>query len=347
MKKFLSLLRVLLIPFSGIYYILYLIDKTYKSASRKIIKDSFILSIGNITTGGTGKTPFAIFLALALKKYSPIIITRGYRSGLQGKVISSKKLSLRQDLRDEPGLLASRSGSPVSINSNRYQAIQQARRVLPGNKTKAFYLMDDGFQHYKLARDMDIVLIDCTNPFGNGLLIPAGNLREPLSAVKRADRIILTRSESVTDIEKKMVLARLKKIGVSPEKIFMAYTKIEGVFDHLGKKISFSTMTRLVKGKIFAFAGVGNFQNFIRTTDALFPKNGLIKFHKYTDHCEYGESELSILKAALKEGYQLVTTEKDINKLSGTNFPCFSIRISIKIENEKEFIQGIERALRE
>lgn len=155
-----------------------------------------VISIGNITVGGTGKTPVTAYIAqLLLKKgLRVVVLSRGYGGRLEGQcVVVSDGVTIFEQpdaCGDEPYLLASTvPGLAVVIGSNRYQAgLLALERLKPD-----VFLLDDGFQHIRLQRDLNILLLDCTSPFGNGKILPAGPLREPLSALQRAEFVIHTR----------------------------------------------------------------------------------------------------------------------------------------------------------
>ena len=155
-----------------------------------------VISVGNITMGGTGKTPTVILIAreLMARGKRVAVLTRGYGGSLEGEtriVSDGEKLFLSPaEAGDEPCLLASSlPGLMVVMGSDRYRAGCLALKELSPD----CFILDDGFQHQRLGRDLDILLLDGTAPFNNGWTLPAGFLREPISAVSRADLVILTR----------------------------------------------------------------------------------------------------------------------------------------------------------
>jgi tetraacyldisaccharide 4'-kinase len=155
-----------------------------------------VVSFGNVTVGGTGKTPAALWLAcrLAAQGERPAIVTRGYGGDLKGKVVTvgrdGRALFDAQEIGDEAVLLAERFAGPVVCGADRVAAAKQAI----DEHGATVIVLDDGFQHWRLARDMDIVLVDGRSGFGNGALLPAGPLREPLAALRRAHAIVVTKS---------------------------------------------------------------------------------------------------------------------------------------------------------
>jgi len=146
--------------------------------------DGVVISVGNLTVGGTGKTPMVLWIAerLIAEGKKTAILTRGYRGDASAEGSTS----------DEVQLLQARLGDRVAFGVG-------ADRWARGRELSAqgidWFILDDGFQHIQLARDVDIVLIDATNPFGGGHLLPAGRLREPKSALARANLVVVTRSD--------------------------------------------------------------------------------------------------------------------------------------------------------
>ena len=164
-----------------------------------------VISVGNITTGGTGKTPLVEWIARMLFENgrAVCVLTRGYgRIAPDERVLVSDGqtvFSIPEEAGDEAFLMATnlRWAAAVISDANRTAAALDAIKHLHSD----CFVLDDGFQHLRLARDLDIVLIDATNPWGGGHLLPEGRLREPLSGLKRADAIVITRVDQVDDIE--------------------------------------------------------------------------------------------------------------------------------------------------
>src|SRR5271170_3223203 len=152
-----------------------------------------VISVGNLTVGGTGKTPMVLWLAerLAAEGHRPAILTRGYRGAGQSDA-SGLPTS------DEVALLRERLGAraQLGVGKDRYASGRTLER-----HGASWFILDDGFQHLALGRDADIVLIDATDPFGGGQLLPAGRLREPRTALARADVVVITRSEHAPALE--------------------------------------------------------------------------------------------------------------------------------------------------
>ena len=171
-----------------------------------------IISIGNITVGGTGKTPMTIYVAKVVKQlgYNVAVISRGYKGKAEkigGIVSDGKALLMTPEIAgDEPYMIAKRLNDvPVIIGRNRFEAGRQAISKFDPD----VIVLDDGFQHLKLQRDLDLVLLDYRKPFGNGHLLPRGVMREPASALLNANAVILTRSDAVNGNEMSSSLKRL------------------------------------------------------------------------------------------------------------------------------------------
>ena len=293
-----------------------------------------VISIGNITTGGTGKTPLVEWVArvLAGSGKRVCILTRGYgrRDPKQRVVVSDGETIFADpaEAGDEPFLLANNllGVAAVISDANRVAAGQGAIKHLATD----CFVLDDGFQHFQLARDLNIVTIDATNPWGGRQLLPFGRLREPLTGLKRADCIVLTRCEQVSDtqpIVKELVMLS----GDRP--VFhsrMQTSKITPI-DNSGNEFSSTTA-------VAAFCGVGNPQSFFSQV----LRNGLepVLQMSFADHYIYSAADVEKIVASAKEAgaSSLITTAKDAVKLRRFNFdiPCYCLEIEIEIEEKDE-----------
>ena len=192
-----QLITYLLLPWSLVYGIGVFCHRNFYRLKGAYKAPKPVISVGNITVGGAGKTPLVIWLARKLqdKGFKSIILTRGYMP-------NSSKVSDEVDMLNEqlPYI-------PVLAGGNRVANIREAENVLPVD----LYICDDAFQHWPLRRDLNIVAIDAGNPFGNGYLLPAGILREPVSALKRAHILVLTKTDGPKDIQ--ALSSRLGKIN--------------------------------------------------------------------------------------------------------------------------------------
>lgn len=291
----------------------------------------FVVSVGNLTAGGTGKTPAVAMLAgWALDQgYRVAILSRGYGAQNRQEILEvSNGKGKYADIRmagDEPSLLARAvPGSPVVISRDRYRAGRYAHRKFGSD----FFILDDGFQHRKLKRDLDLVLIDAAHPFGNGRLLPWGPLREPLNQLCRADAIILTRFRRVTRAERGGNKGgKIKGQGNSrllpPMEDTLAFVK--GNFpsipvflaDHEPSRVVFPARGEthdpgfLRKKRVVAFAGIAQPRYFEKTLIAL--GADVIRFRRFKDHYLYtGEDIDALIRIKEKTGAScLLTTEKD------------------------------------
>jgi tetraacyldisaccharide 4'-kinase len=296
----------------------------------------FVLSLGNLTLGGTGKTPLAMHTAelLAQMGARTAIASRGYGGSLQkqGGVVSdgARLLLTPGQAGDEPFLMGlCLEGIPVVVGANRFRSALYCA----GKFGSQALVCDDAFQHLALARNLDIVLVDGKNPFGNGRVFPRGPLREPLSALSRAHALVITRSTgSIPD--------PVKKIWPSCRPVFLCFHEpeavIEGAFfsadKKSGRKAFCHDLSVLAGKKVFAFSGIADNQDFFLSLARLGAT--LTGSRAFGDHHAYTAGELNeIAEDALKGGAELlVTTPKDAVRLLGWNPPgigwcALSIRI--------------------
>ena len=290
--------------------------------------DGAVISVGNLTVGGTGKTPMVLWLAEKLvaegKKVG--ILTRGYR----GRESAGGSTS------DEVQLLQARLGDRVAfgIGAERFERGQEL--VKQGVKC---FILDDGFQHLQLARDVDIVLIDATNPFGGRHLLPAGRLREPKTALSRADIIVITRSHHAPGLE-----AAIRRESDAP--IFYSRTRLDSVVAWAPGKSS-DEIPHLEDKKLFAFCGIGNPSAFVADLrDWGFQVAG----HRFfPDHHRYKLDDLHAIgmEAGRAGTSALVCTEKDIFNLGELRFQSLGVfycRISLEVDRDDQLWQLIGAA---
>ena len=300
-----------------------------------------VISVGNITTGGTGKTPLVEWIArtLANKGRRVAVLTRGYgRESPNERVLVSdgdSVFSSPEQAGDEAFLLASQLKGLAAVisDANRIAAAQDAVKHL---HTDCFVL-DDGFQHLRLARDLDIVTIDATNPWGGGRLLPEGRLREPLTGLARANVVVLTRVDQSNDISS--VQHELQKFAACP--VFTSRMKTRAL-----TPVNYSAKD--LRTPIGAFCGVGNPQSFFTHVqregyDAVFKR-------AFRDHQPYSQQLIdSITSDAEKAGSRsLLTTAKDAVKLRALKLrlPVFSLDVEISIDDEAAFTQLILNSLK-
>lgn len=253
-----------------------------------------VISVGNITTGGTGKTPLVIWLTKCISpKKSCAILTRGYKAA--------------RDSVDEPSLLArSVPDTTVVVNPDRVAGAKSAI-----NNGAQVLILDDAFQHRRLARNVDIVTIDATRPFGYGRILPAGLLREPLGSLKRADAVVITRADQVDKNRLDEIEATIKTINPSLL-IATAVHKPLSLIDNHGAELQ---LAHIKNKKVFAFCGIGNPDAFLTTLKSLGAT--VAGSSVYDDHYHYSKADIEQLAANTRatNADLALTTEKDFSKI--------------------------------
>lgn len=274
-----------------------------------------VISVGNITVGGTGKTPTVIMIARLLKRhgYRPAVLSRGYGGESKNPVniVSDghRVLMGYAAAGDEPVMIAkSIEGVPVLTGPKRILTGKTAVKKMGVN----VLVLDDAFQHRSISRDIDLVLLNETMPFGNGKLLPRGPLREPPDALKRADIVILTggKNDLSRDVPPEISsLSVVFKGCYKPTAILQGGTNRLFPPDYLADK------------NIFAFAGIGSPDVFQKTLASLGGK--VTDFISFPDHHRYTKEEIEeIQRKFIQSGAEtLVTTQKDFVKLE--EFPAF------------------------
>ncbi len=308
----------------------------------------FVVSIGNLTTGGTGKTPSVIMLARwALKEgYRVAVLSRGYRGQYREKFLEvSDGEAIKADPEeggDEAYLLARKlAGIPIVISKKRYIAGSFAHGKFGTN----FFVLDDGFQHLELKRDLDLVLIDAASSFGNGHLLPWGPLREPIDQLARADMAILTRFKNQNSEQRTTDLLN-EKFPAIP--IFCA--------DHEPEKIVFPQLNEshepdFLEGKrVLAFAGLARPEVFRETLIRL--GADLVYFKNFRDHYRFKLNEIQALIQMREElGAQyLLTSEKDWVRMAAFAPMCpemgyLSIKFTM-VSDQDGFFRMIKGAIK-
>lgn len=293
-----------------------------------------VISIGNITTGGTGKTPLVEWVSRKLAAHGKkvCILTRGYgRKDPHLQVIVSDGYGLLaspNEAGDEPYLLASNLTGMAAV-------ISSADRIAAGREAiKDFgsdcFVLDDGFQHLRLARDFNIVTIDATNPWGGGSLLPHGRLREHPAGLNRADCVVITRCDQVESLAS----LRNELLKLTDNKpIFYSRMRTARVVSLKSDHGALATPARVA-----AFCAVGNPSSFF---DHL-RRSGydLALSTAFPDHHVYSQDEIdSIARAAQNAGAAaLITTAKDAVKLRPMSFslPCYVLEIEIAIDDDED-----------
>jgi tetraacyldisaccharide 4'-kinase len=320
-------LRLLLWPASVIYGDLArLRARLYAQGTLKVKRlNTPVISVGNLTVGGTGKTPMVIFLAerfLAEGK-RVAILSRGYKgAGGTSDEIELMKFRLQDRVM-------------FGVGPDRYEQGRQLE-----TKGVDIFLLDDGFQHLQLFRDINILLMDASQPLGRESLLPAGTLREPVSAMDRADLLVITRLEASP-----ATLSTIEKLQDYP--VFSAVTRLLG-FRRLGAGIQLLSAREIGAGPFYAFCGIGNpkaFYHDLKTWNV-----PVVQTSEFPDHHRYDQRDaLELEHVARTSGAEaFITTEKDAQNLSGvsfTEFPVFIAVIEMELPQQDAFLGFIRERL--
>ncbi len=277
---------LLLLPFSIIWILLSLIKKNFAKRYKSHLK---VICIGNLSIGGTGKTPFSIqtYKILEILGYKPVFLTRGYRGLTKGPILVNKSHN-HKDVGDE-ALLLSKVGTTI-VSSNRCIGAKYIENL---KKNYDIIIMDDGLQNYQLEQDIKLLLIDKKLLFGNGYCIPAGPLRQTITqGLKKIDAIIFTGDGDIKDINLNFI------------------NNIQNFDTKLEIKNTFKTK----QNNFLAFCALGNPIKFFNTLK----KNNfkIVLTKSFPDHYEYKNKDINTLKEeADNRNLKLITTEKDYVKI--------------------------------
>lgn len=306
---------------------------------------ALVISVGGITVGGSGKTPFAVYLVSRLQAYgySPAILTRGYgrRSPEETLVFAPRAKVPSAVTGDEAQIFLRSTDAPIGIGTKRYETAQILLRQFPSTDV---LVLDDGFQHARLQRDADVVLIDGLDPFGGEEVVPLGRLREPLNALCRAHFFVVTRAEE--NLRFQAIARRLSELNPNAP-AFRTRLIARSWHDYRNGEI----IPDLAGRRVGAFCALGNPENFWQTLAAL----GLeVVFRwQFPDHHAYNPAELYRVahQARIHGADILVTTEKDrINcpsHLGRTIAPLDLawLKIDLELEDESRFFTLLEEIL--
>lgn len=320
-------IRILLWPLAQVYGV-YVRGRRALYRSGKLETKSLkgaVISVGNLTVGGTGKTPMVLWLATKLLSQGKrvAILTRGYK-GTKGSS-------------DEVELLKRRLEGKISFGVG-------ADRFISGGQLESqnevdVFVLDDGFQHLPLARTIDIVMLDGSRKLGDEWLLPAGTLREPVDACRYADILVVTRKAEKPDI---------KNVDVDSVPVFYAHTRLIG-FQRFGPEPETIERSQLGAGPFVAFCGIGNPNGFFE--DLKRWQVPIVEKQVFPDHHRYSSMELDRLQARSQAcgAAGLITTEKDAENFPFSNvaFPIWIAVIELVVDAEKELLALIDRKLAE
>lgn len=318
------------------YRALFLLDQ--KFTKKKKLPGAFVISVGNLSMGGTGKTPFSIFLAKLIHKKFPdqkiIILSRGYnaKGSLRGHRVGPH--STPMEAGDEPLLLKKHLPfAEVWIGKDRYSSYIHFREELR-MRENSIVILDDGFQHHVLERDVDLVLLDSSKISKERFLIPAGNLREPISSLIRADQIIFSKYESsiekiVQNIQNKFS-KEILRFSLEPDKLLSPNLQ--------------SDSPKILSGKkVYAFTGIGNPEVFFSMIRKFEPLK--LETRAFRDHHSYTIEDENVLNLIVKNFDFLVCTEKDLVKISNPPNQLRILLLKSKLDKEEFLISFLQKKI--
>jgi tetraacyldisaccharide 4'-kinase len=336
---------LLLWPWSGLFWLGYQVRRMFYRIGLFRARPAGlpVICVGNLAVGGTGKTPFCIALAGYLQEagFRPAILSRGYRrttaSGPGPTVVSDweKMLAGPGQAGDEPWLMARKLLGRAIVLTGRDRLRSAARAAEMGAD---LIIMDDGFQHWRMARDLDIVLLDCRRPLDNGWLLPAGRLREPAAALRRADIVVGTRcGEGPDGIGELMVRQGLKQ------------PHFRTVHRPAGLKPLNGAAAAPAGGRYLLFSGIARPDSFEEGFRSL--GHRISRHMAFGDHHNYRPADLERIARAARDSAGVVTTEKDAVKLPrewdpGKPLWALEMEISFLGGGREEMIRIIREALR-
>jgi len=305
-----------------------------------------VISIGNITIGGTGKTPFVLHMAqkLTSQGFKVSILSRGYKglASKRGGIVSDGNrffLSAKES-GDEPYLLAKNlKNVPVFVGKHRWKTSQWASDFFKPD----VLLLDDAHQHFKLSVTARILLIDCLDPFGGKKIFPQGRLRESLTGIQRAQSVILTHASEVNDSEKQNIIHQLKSFGYKDtihELDFLPSKAIRG-----DEKESFE-VSALKNKKIFAFTAIASPQKFLNTLNGL--KTHVVGYKFFRDHHYFTKRDMENIYhlAHIQKVDMILTTEKDSVRIEKNREFYHYLKMNVKFKSHEEaFFSQIKKFL--
>lgn len=340
-------MRYLLFPFSVLYAgIMRLRNKQFDNGSRPVSRfEKMVISVGNLSTGGTGKSPMIEYLIRLLsQKYALATVSRGYGRKTRGERIAGNEDSART-LGDEPFQFFRKFGDQIKVVVGEERALAIPHLLMDFPETEVL-LLDDAYQHRKVARDLNIMLSDYSAPFYKDHVLPTGNLRESRSEAKRADVIVITKCPA--DIPNRKEIEESVRRYNSGAPIFFSRIKYGELRNAFG--------SGRVKQEVAAISAIAKPKPFYQHIEESFK---LVEKFEYVDHYNFKSSDLDrILRKLNGKQLALITTEKDMVRLLPfaehplfKSFNLFYQPIEVEIENDAQFekllIEGIEERKRE
>lgn len=320
---------------------------------KQIHVDAAVISLGNITVGGTGKTPMACFIARRLQQcgYRTVLLNRGYCSKVENDTTvmsdGSHVFLTAADGGDEAYLMArSLPGIPIIVGRKR---VCSAQRAVTDFQAQVI-LLDDGFQHWQLARDLDIVLIDAANPFGNGRVLPRGILREPLVQLNRAGLCIITKADQCCHRDMVTLYDTIRRYNPQVPIAEAVHQAKWCISFHHWNAMNWNAKSEkcLPKGtSVIAVSALGNPASFEHTVTVV--GYHMVNSIRYDDHHQYTDADMDTMAMqAAQADAVLITTEKDAVKLPAAyiekkNIPFYVLGIEIEIIKGNEVVNTVLR----
>lgn len=319
-------LRVAEFPYS---WIMVRRNHRYDRQRAEILRvDVPVVSVGNLTLGGTGKTPLVEWLArhFRARDLRVSIVSRGY--GAEQGERNDEALELELALPDVPHLQ----------NPNRVEAAELAVEELDTQ----LILLDDGFQHRRLARDLDIVLLDATEPFGFEHVFPRGTLREPLVGLARAQVVVLSRADMLSAEQRQKIQQRVAQLA--PDSVWCEVIHKPAVLlDAAGNE---QPLDSLPDQKLAAFCGIGNPDGFRHTLETL--DCNVTDWREFPDHHNYSREDVQSLTAWSANADQVLCTRKDLVKLGVTKLgtvPLCAVGVQLEFLAGQEALEAVLNTL--
>ena len=327
-----KLVAYMLYPLSLLYgAVVFIRNKFYDKGILKSHKFDSVICVGNITVGGTGKTPHIEYLLSLLGKQHKIaVVSRGYKRKSKGfRYVDVNDTSSNSG--DEPLQIKKKfPNAIVAVDANRINAIHKIKNDY---HDVDIILLDDAFQYRKVTASINILLIDYNRPVWNDLMLPAGRLRDCRSNIRRSDIIIVTKCpENITNDDKEKCIKQLAKYG---KQVYFSHST-------MGKEISLNNNV-FMPSKIYAFAGIANPQPFFEEIHTRYP-NLHIEQQIFPDHHNFTEKEIKTIAKKAKT-HTIVTTEKDFVRLNSYIENMFYVPITVTISNSGKFNDEITQQL--
>ena len=327
-----KLIRIILFPIVPVYYLItwlrnWLFDAGIKSSKSY---DFPVICVGNLSTGGTGKTPMIEYLIRLLKDDKDLAtLSRGYKRKTEGFVLADESANA-DTIGDEPFQFYRKfKDVRVAVDADRQNGIAELRMLQPQPEV---VLLDDAFQHRKVKAGFNILLTSYNNLYYKDMVLPTGNLREPRSGAKRADLIVVTKcNKDITETEKQKITSKLKLL--KQQQLFFSYV------DYGSHVVSDSKEMELAKLSNFTLVtGIANAKPLVKFLN----EKGLKFDHlEYSDHYNFKPSDIETLASKSL----IITTEKDYVRLSANEklkSKLFYLPIEIKIDKSEEFKAAVQ-----